>query len=231
MRYEKCVEELKLQLLSLGFPNGLEPDLRSKICFQPEKFVLRHKVIKESDVVEFVLQFELLRNEKYTCKFYEAILRKKIVLDNSIIHEVDIEQLDRKMQLVNWNISTDQGDEENIDAITTQLRQLESTEEGKNIAAVLKLKYWSGTVVEDLIPHSTTLKSKYEISQRFYFFDGEGQITVEEAYRFLCNRWLEKQMQLRRKQEPAPAEQESSSSGETLNRKVSLLPKKKKRTG
>ena len=39
------------------------------------------------------------------------------------------------------------------------------------------------------------------VTQRFYFFQGLTGITVEEAYRFLQNRWLEKQMLAKRKQE------------------------------
>ncbi len=43
------------------------------------------------------------------------------------------------------------------------------------------------------------LKNKSEVSQRFYVFDGQAGISVDEACRFLLNRWLEKQMQSKRK--------------------------------
>lgn len=226
MRFENSVVELKRQLLLLGFTAGLEAELRAKICFQPERFTLRYRLVKDADVVEFVLQFEL-GNNGYACSFYEAVLRKRILVD----HELDVE-----MQTVNWNSIVGVESEDKVDTIITQLNQLETTEEGKGIAAILKLKYWSGTIVEDLIPNLSALKSRYEISQRFYFFDGEGQITVEEAYRFLCNRWLEKQMQLRKKQEVfvPPADtggQASSSSDNAMMRKISLLPKKKRGQG
>ena len=34
------------------------------------------------------------------------------------------------------------------------------------------------------------LKNKSEVSQRFYFFEGQTGISIDEAYRFLQNRWL-----------------------------------------
>jgi len=59
------------------------------------------------------------------------------------------------------------------------------------------------------------------LSQRFYFFEAQTGISVDEAYRFLQNRWLEKQMQAKRKQTVANnreelTEEEPTSSGNGL---------------
>ena len=64
----------------------------------------------------------------------------------------------------------------------------------------LKLKYWSGISYQELFGNISPLKNKLEVSQRFYFFEGQTGISVDEAYRFLQNRWLKKQMQAKRKQ-------------------------------
>lgn len=45
----------------------------------------------------------------------------------------------------------------------------------------------------------SSAKNKLEISQRFYFFEGQTGISIDEAYRFLQNKWREKQLQTKRK--------------------------------
>lgn len=44
------------------------------------------------------------------------------------------------------------------------------------------------------------LRNQYEISQRFYFFQEEEQIGLDEAYQFLLHRWREKQLNAKKKQ-------------------------------
>jgi len=65
------------------------------------------------------------------------------------------------------------------------------------------------------------------LSQRFYFFEAQTGISVDEAYRFLQNRWLEKQMQAKRKESVANngeelTEEEHTSSGNGLLQKKRL---------
>jgi hypothetical protein len=64
------------------------------------------------------------------------------------------------------------------------------------------------------------------VSQRFYFFESQTGISVDEAYRFLQNRWLEKQMQAKSRQGDDSNRECSGSSeqGQLINR--SLLKKK-----
>ncbi len=50
------------------------------------------------------------------------------------------------------------------------------------------------------ISNTNSLKTKSEVSQRFYFFEGHPSITIDEAYRYLQNKWREKSMQIKRKQ-------------------------------
>ena len=232
MRFEKSVEDLKVLLLSPGFKEGLEPELRTRICFQPDKFLLSYRVMKEDNALEFFLEFEL-DEDTYTCKFYEAVLRKKIHFSSAIISCVDIAALHQRMQGITWNHVSGYP---SIDNVITDWKLLEDSAEGLRISSLLKLAFWSSAPAEDLIPNLSSPKSKCEISQRFYFFDDEAPKTIEEAYRFLCNRWREKQILLKKKQEvPAapPVTTESAgvgsgSASDASMRKVSLLPKKKR---
>jgi hypothetical protein len=54
--------------------------------------------------------------------------------------------------------------------------------------------------VSALVPGIGALKNQYDISQRFYISEGHG-ISTEEAYRFLCSKWMEKKMAVKKKQE------------------------------
>ena len=90
--------------------------------------------------------------------------------------------------------------EQKIEAVIEDLNELEKTEDGRIISVGLKLKYWAGAPYQELIGSISPIKSKSEVTQRFYFFQGQTGISVDEAYRFLQNRWLEKQMLAKRKQ-------------------------------
>ncbi len=76
------------------------------------------------------------------------------------------------------------------------------------------------------------LKNKTEVSQRFYFSEGQPGISVDEAHRFLQNRLLEKQMQVKRKQPVEPTNEQGGSSasanGSGLLRKKRIGTKARK---
>ena len=90
--------------------------------------------------------------------------------------------------------------EQKVESVIEGLSELEKSEDGKAVAIGLKLKYWAGISYQELFRNISPLKNKSEVNQRFYFFEGQTGISVDEAYRFLQNRWLEKQMQAKRKQ-------------------------------
>ena len=92
----------------------------------------------------------------------------------------------------------------------------------------LKLKYWSGISYQELFGNISPLKNKSEVSQRFYFSEVQTDITVDEAYRFLQNRWLEKQMEVKRKQTDSTEINESEKDSHTSSGSGLL---KKKRLG
>ena len=68
------------------------------------------------------------------------------------------------------------------------------------------------------------------MSQRFYIFEGEAEISLDEAYRFLQNRWLEKQMQAKRKHIDESNTAENHDSHQTKSG-AGLLRKKRIRSG
>ena len=101
-----------------------------------------------------------------------------------------------------------------------------SLEEGKEIANRLKIKHWCDTPLEELFSDLRSLRTRFEISQRFYFFDRQGGISVEEAYRFLNNRWMEKQLQAKRKQKEFSTIEEQSNDNAKVGSGRSQLQKK-----
>ena len=52
----------------------------------------------------------------------------------------------------------------------------------------------------ELVVNIRSLKNTSVVGQLFYIFEGEAGISLDEAYRFLQNRCLEKQMQAKQKQ-------------------------------
>jgi len=185
MRHEKNITGLKQQLQALGFGDGKEKDLRMAICFQPSSFDVSFLLRKESDSINFRIHLELADDGQYACNHYDAVLRKAIEIP------VTGEALELKMRLIDWAHIAEHA--EKIEEVVTELQALAGDADGKKTADLLKFKYWPDTPAEHLIPNLLAFRSQYEISQRFYVSDGQG-ITAEEAYRFLCNRWMEKKL-------------------------------------
>ena len=80
-----------------------------------------------------------------------------------------------------------------IKEIVADLEVLAAIQECAALANALKYKFWIDTALQSTVPELQYLRSKYELIQRFYIINGDG-ITASEAYRFLNNRWLERQI-------------------------------------
>jgi hypothetical protein len=227
------------QVQSLGFEN-VGYSILKRICFKPVNFVLSQKIAKGKEYLNFHLYFEKeSKMETYALKFYDAILQKEMSLSNAVVNEIDVTSLEKRMAEIDWKMvfdfetkkqwnaedKTSWEKELKIESIIEGFTLLEVTEEGKAIATNLKLKYWAGIAYQDLLGNVTPLKNKAEVSQRFYFFEGQAGISVDEAYRFLQNRWLEKQMQAKRKQ---PDESVSEQTGSAASANGSGLLRKKR---
>ena len=162
-------------------------------------------------------------------------------LIDATINGINITSLEKWMTEIDWKSAfdfvtkkqlnledkTSWEKEQKVESVIEGLSELEKSEDGKAVSVGLKLKYWAGIPYQELFGNISPLKNKSEVSQRFYFFEGQTGISVDEAYRFLQNRWLEKQMQAKRKQtdnaEISETEKDShASSGSGLLKKKRL---------
>ena len=235
------ISALMGQLQSLGFENA-GYSLLKRISFKPENFILSQKMEKGKDKLSFQLFFEKdVRQGKYVLLYYDAVLQKEMPLIDVTINGINTTSLEKSMIEIDWKSAfdfvtkkqlnledkTSWEKEQKVESVIEDLSELEKSEDGKAVSIGLKLKYWAGTPYQELFGNISPLKNKSEVSQRFYFFEGQTGISVDEAYRFLQNRWLEKQMQAKRK-ETANAEigetekERHASSGSGLLKKKRL---------
>jgi hypothetical protein len=180
------------------------------------------------------------------------MLQKEMTIVDTIINGINSKDIEKQMSTIDWKNAFDQDEirqwsvddkaswekEQKIETTLSDLTKLEEVEEGKAVGLSLKLKFWTDFTQSELVGNICPLKNKSEVSQRFYFFDGQPGISVDEAYRFLQNQWLEKQLQAKRKQnenaeiKEADSDGKNSSSGSLLKKRrlgssKSVKPNKK----
>ncbi|TKK64702.1 hypothetical protein FC093_21890 [Ilyomonas limi] len=195
-------------LSSLGFSASTGRILLFNACIRQKQFVIRERMCFGEDTINYQLSFhEDITSKRLTCSYYDATLRKAVEISASLINGVDVLELEKQMQAVDWQMPPENSSsdgfiiadkntwkqEATIEEITRDLEALTSSAEGAVLANLLKYKFWTDITLQSTISELTVLKSKYELSQRFYIINGEG-ITATEAYRFLNNRWLERQV-------------------------------------
>lgn len=234
------IAALSGQLQSLGFENVGYPLLK-RICFKPRNFHLLQKIQKGKDRLSFQFFFEVDNEQNaYFLKYYDASLQKEIVLADTTINGINSNLLEKQMADVDWKRAfqfeekklLDVDDkvswekEQKIESIVKDLAVLDSTEDGKIISLNLKHKFWAGVSDFELLGNISPLKNKPEVSQRFYFFEGQAGISLEEAYRFLQNQFLEKQILAAKKQVEEPNVSELKDNGAAATG-GSLLAKKR----
>ncbi|MBS1511633.1 MAG: hypothetical protein JST86_12380 [Bacteroidetes bacterium] len=233
---------LEKQLHSLGFENTGN-FLLKRICFNPGHFFLPQKIEKGNEQLVFQFFIEKdIKHDAYLLRYYDATLQTELITANSIINDIDIVNLENLMKKIdwknafdfsskkqlNWNDKASWEKELQLEAVMENISRLEITEEGFAIAAGLKLKYWQGAPYQELFGSINPVKSKFDISQRFYLFEGQVGISVDEAYRFLKNRLLEKQIHLKKKQTNNQETEETENDSQGPGNKGLL---KKKRGG
>jgi len=201
---------------------------------------------RAKDKLSFQLFFEKdIKENIYVLSYYDASLQKETPLIDAAINGINTTSLEKLMVEIDWKNAFDfvskkqlnledkasWEKEQKVESVIEDLSMLEKSEDGKVVAVGLKLKYWSGISYQELFGNISPLKNKSEVSQRFYVFEGQTGISVDEAYRFLQNRWLEKQMQAKRKLvDEAVSEDDGSEStnGSGLLRKKRLVTKRRK---
>jgi hypothetical protein len=232
------ISELSKQLEVLGFHDagGL---LLKRICFKPANFYLLQREIKEKDVMLFSLYFELLqKTDNYLLQYYDVTLQKANGGLALPVDGVNPAELEKQMAAIDWKKAFSLDDkkswnaedkstwetESRISGIIETLSILEKSEPGKVIASTLKQKFWAGTLYQEIVGSIPLVKNKADVNQRFYISEDGGGITTDEAYRFLQNKYMEKQLQLKRKQsdsddESIPEESNDTSSNGLLKKK------------
>ncbi|HEY8661671.1 MAG TPA: hypothetical protein VIL78_21730 [Hanamia sp.] len=235
------ISALMEQLQSLGFENA-GYSLLKRISFRPENFILSQKMEKAKDKLSIQLFFEKdVKQGTYILFYYDVVLQKETPLIDATINGINTINLEKSMIEIDWKNAfdfvtkkhlnledkTSWEKEQKVELVIEGLSELDKSEDGKAVAVGLKLKYWAGISYQELFGNISPLKNKSEVSQRFYFFEGQAGISVDEAYRFLLNRWLERQMQAKRKQtanaEISETEKDShASSGSGLLKKKRL---------
>ena len=237
------VASLAEQLQAMGFDNS-GYFLIKRICFKPVSFFLIHKIEKGKDQLSFQFFFEKdNKQNSYVLRYYDATVQKEFALNDATINGINTATLEKRMAEIDWKNAFDFNikkqwsvedkasweKEQKVESVIEDLMELENVEEGKVIAEGLKLKYWSGISNHELVVNIRPLKNKSAVSQRFYIFEGEAGISLDEAYRFLQNRWLEKQMQAKRKHIDEANTAENHDSHQTKSG-TGLLRKKRKRS-
>ena len=241
------ISALMKQLQTLGFENA-GYSLLKRISFKPENFILSQKIEKSKDKLSFQLFFEKeVSKGTYVLLYYDAVLQKEKPLIDATINGISITSLEKSMTEIDWKSAfdfvakkqlnledkTSWEKEQKVESVIEDLSELEKSEDGKEVAVGLKLKYWAGIPYKELFGNISPLKNKSEVSQRFYFIEGQTGISVDEAYRFLQNRWLETQMQAKKKQldnqTEEPIEKNGNNTGSELLKKRRLNSSKKGR--
>ncbi|MBN8836126.1 MAG: hypothetical protein J0I09_02625 [Sphingobacteriia bacterium] len=231
---------LAAQLKAIGFDN-MGYSLLKRICLASTSFSICEKLLKAAENVSFAFYFEKSENtETYKLLYYDAILQQESSYKDMNIEGVNVQELDENMGQVDWRKVFDFSEQKSfnpnekasydtelkIHQLISALNKLESSEEGRPVSISLKQKYWSDIPYVDLMGLMTNGKSRSDISQRFYFSEGQPVISADEAYRFLLNRWMEKQMQTRKKQQDndneAGVEDSGTSNGSGLLKKRRL---------
>ncbi len=209
--------DLEEDLQALGLEK-MGYSLARRICFGLSQFCLHKEIKKDTVSLGIRLFFEKDKKEnKYSLLYYDAAYHQHDAFHGSI-NGIDIIALDRRMANVDWKKASEfeeeaeeppvTGDleiEQKIEAIVKDLKLLETTVEGKAMAVSLQLKYWPESLCKRMQKSPAAFKNRAEVTQRFYVLKGQKTISIDEAYRYLQNKWLEKQMLLTKKEESEAA--------------------------
>jgi hypothetical protein len=219
---------LEEQLQSMGFDNTSSLLLK-RIAFKPDNFVISQRIEKGKEQLRLDLFFEKAKQQdSYALVHYDAILEKEMSLTETTINGISTSAIENKMAEIDWKIAFELDENKQwcvedkatweeeckIQTIIDDLAALEVSEEGKTIAINLKIKHWAGASFQELFGNISPLKNKSVISQRFYFSEGHEGISMDEAFRFLQNKRLEKEMQGKRKPTDDSLLEESKKEGQ-----------------
>lgn len=207
------LEAIKARLVALGLDHEVEEKLMSEIVFGPAVFDLRFVRLSGLDTGIFLVHIERSASGEYTVVHYIASLRKAVVLNPAS------QVMAERMEKIDWKLIASYRGSSFVTIDLSILKEAFAVlQEAAKLAEypLILYKYWAGTTLEALVPEVASLKSKYELSQRFYVSEEHTAIRSDEAIRFLQNRWRERQMQqerLQRRQAEGGQNQSASAKG------------------
>jgi len=198
------------QLKEIGF-GQMDVLILRHTCFKIASFQILRSVEKGSDQLCFLFHFEKVKNsDQYSLLYYDVSLQKRIIFDTGLEDSDDIFSIDDEMASIDWKTflqEAEQGTiplkqtweiERKVEQITEKLIAISVHENGRSLTERLILKYWAGNLPVEIVKSIVTVKVKPDISQRFYP-SGDSLITIDEAYRYLQNRWIERQVHQKQK--------------------------------
>lgn len=234
------VIDLVSQLEALGF-RDMGSRLLKRICFKPQKFFLSQQIEKGRELLKVQILFQKRSDDDlYVPVYYDATLPEAIELPDKSINNVNISHLEKEMATVEWKkaFEPDESEdlnledkaswlnEQKIESIINDLAKLETSDEGKLITVVLKLKFWEGSRYNELVGNLQILKNTADVSQRFYLFPSQSGISVDEAFRFLQNKRLERRLLTKKKE--GGSRQSNTKESTSLNSNGNGLNKNKR---
>lgn len=198
------------QLKQIGLEQ-MEALILRHTCFKIASFRLLRSVEKNSDQLSFWFHFEKDKSsDQYSLLYYDVCLQKQIISDTDFSDSNDNFSIDSEMASIDWKTFLQEAEksttplkqtweiEGKVEQITEKLIAMSANANGRSIAERLILKYWAGSLPVEIVNSIITVKVKPDISQRFYP-SGDSLITIDEAYRYLQNRWIERQVQQKQK--------------------------------
>lgn len=202
---------LSSQLDQIGFKN-MTACLAKRICLLPACFTITKSVSINNDELFFHFYFKSEPEVPLYClDYFDAGFQKHVPFDGLTINEIKMDELDRLMKTIDWKIVFDfseasPAEQDKILSISAQVEkimqqfvQLNQTEEGQQQVVLLKQKYWSGLPYHTLMGTVTSPKATTEIVQRFYCTGQQTSVTVQDVYRFLQFKRIEKEMRVKGK--------------------------------
>lgn len=224
------IASLSSILFKAGFEN-LSYRLLQHICCRPSRFALAETVQRPSSRITCILYFERKATD-YVFTHYDASLIREQIMPAITINQVKLDELHTRMEEIDWTLAAPKTvfrlndastweREQRIEEVMNDMARLTASEEGRAYGNILKVRFWSGKIMEDMVGGLAAIRSRMEVTQRFYQVDGEC-ITIEEAIRFLQNRWMDKRIQAERKQVP-----EEGSSADGGGKSGKLLKKRR----
>ncbi|HLP36991.1 hypothetical protein [Lacibacter sp.] len=204
------IRALAEQLREIGFEQ-MEVLILRHTCFKISFFQLLRSVEKGSDQLCFWFNFEKDKNsDQYSLLYYDVSLQKRDIVDTGVVDRNDSFSIDDEMASIDWKTFLQEAEkgtiplkqtweiERKVEQITEKLVAMSANENGRSITERLLLKYWVGTLPVEIVNSIVTVKVRPDITQRFYP-SGDSLITIDEAYRYLQNRWIERQFQQKQK--------------------------------